>query len=42
VIFGMYISFHYFHLAVSFFSYAFQLYPFFRYSSTVFAVIYKK
>ena len=42
VIFGMYISFHYFHLAVRFFSYAFQLYPFFCYSSTVFAVIYKK
>ena len=42
VIFGMYISFHYFHLAVRFFPYALQLYPFFHSSSTVFALIYKK
>ena len=42
VIFGMYISFHYFHLAVRFFPYALQLYPFFYSSSTVFALIYKK
>ena len=42
VIFRMDISFHYFHLAVRFFSYAIQLYPFFQSSSTVFALIYKK
>lgn len=42
VIFGMYISFHYFHLAVRFFFLCFSIIPLFSLLVNCFCVIYKK